>query len=96
MTKFNLIEISGDSCAGCHALLPALNAVAQSEDMQLVRIDLERDPQAAERYNVVKIPTVIIADGETEVARCSGYQPEEILQLWVQAKTQEYLKRKNN
>lgn len=92
MKKLTLIEISGDSCAGCHALLPALNAVAINRNMQLLRIDLERDPDAAERYNIVKIPTVIIADGEREIARCSGYQPEEILQLWVEAKTQEYLK----
>lgn len=94
MNKFRLIEISGDSCAGCHALIPALNAVAKEQDMEFLRIDLERDPQAAERYGIVKIPTVIIADGDREIARCAGYQPPEILELWISARTEEYLRGK--
>lgn len=92
MSRLTLIEISGDSCAGCHALLPALNSVAKSAEMEFIRIDLERDPGAAEKYGIVKIPTVILADGDREIARCTGYQPEEILGIWVESKTQEYLR----
>ena len=84
-----LIEISGDSCASCHALLPGLNAVAKENGIALERIDIETSPEAVEKYNVARVPTVILWDGDREIARCTGYQPEEILSLWIEAKFEE-------
>ena len=85
-----LIEISGDSCAGCHAVIPAVNAAARQNGLSVERIDIESHPEAVQKYGVERIPAIIIADGEKVVARCFGYQPEEILSLWVQAKLEEY------
>ncbi len=87
-----LIEISGDSCASCHALLPQLNAVALQNNLAFERIDIESRPEAIEKYSVDRIPTIILADGEKIIAKCSGYQPEEILSLWIEAKLEEYSK----
>ena len=89
-----LIEISGDSCASCHALLPGLNAVANENGIALERIDIETSPEAIEKYGVERIPTIVLADGEKIIAKCSGFQPEEILSLWVEAKLEEYSKNK--
>lgn len=85
-----LIEISGDGCAGCHALLPSLNAVAAEFGLAAERIDVESSPEAIEKFHVERIPTVVLADGDKIIAKCSGYQPEEILSLWVEAKLQAY------
>lgn len=85
-----LIEISGDGCAGCHALLPSLNAVAAEFGLAAERIDVESAPEAIEKFHVERIPTVVLADGDKIIAKCSGYQPEEILSLWVEAKLQAY------
>lgn len=85
-----LIEISGDSCAGCHTVIPAVNAAARQNGLSVERIDIESHPEAVQKYGVERIPAIIIADGEKVVARCFGYQPEEILSLWVQAKLEEY------
>ncbi len=90
-----LIEISGDSCASCHALLPQLNAVAAENNVAFERIDIETSPEAVEKYAVDRIPTIIITDGDKVIGKCSGYQPEEILSLWVEAKLEEYRQGKN-
>ena len=85
-----IIEISGDSCANCHAMLPELNAVAQANGLTFERIDLENEPSAAEKYNVVRVPTVVLEDDGVPFASCSGYQPAEILSLWVEAMLEEH------
>ncbi len=90
MKDLKLIEISGDSCAGCHALLPNVNAVAAQNNLKVERIDIETHPEVIEKYGIDRIPSVIIADGDNIIAKCSGYQPEEILSVWVEAKLEEY------
>ncbi len=90
-----LVEISGDSCAGCHALLPALNSVGKELNLPVERIDIETSPEVIEKYSVDRIPTILVMDDEKVIAKCSGYQPEEILSLWVEAMIDEYRKSKN-
>ncbi len=90
-----LVEISGDSCAGCHALLPALNAVGKELNLPVERIDIETSPEVIEKYSVDRIPAILVMDDEKVIAKCSGYQPEEILSLWVEAMIDEYRKSKN-
>ena len=92
--KFKIVEISGDSCASCHAMARQAYAVAQSMGMDFERIDIESSPEAVSKFKVERIPTVAICDGETIIAKCSGYQPEEILSLWAEAKTEEYMRGK--
>lgn len=87
-----LIEISGDSCANCHALMPQLSAIARDNNLEFERIDIETCPAAIEKYAIDRIPSVIIADGDEIIAKCSGYQPQEILELWVAAKIEDYVK----
>lgn len=88
----SLVEISSDYCASCHALLPHLNKISEENGLKFVRIDLQDNPEAAEKFAIDKVPAVLICDGEKVVAKCYGYQPEEILGLWVQAKLEEYEK----
>ena len=53
---------------------------------------LEANEQNAQRVNALgidRVPTLIVLKDGAEAARCTGYQPEEILELWLDAKTQE-------
>lgn len=90
-----LIEISGDSCASCHALLPGLRSVAAANGIGFERIDVETSHECIKKYSVERIPSIILTDGDEIIASCSGYQPEEILSLWVEAKLEDYGKGKN-
>lgn len=91
-----VVEISGNSCANCLSLLPVLNnIVGAREDCRLVHIEAdETTMDLMEHFDVQVAPTILITlDGEI-MARCKGYQPEEILELWIDAKIEE-IKEKN-
>ena len=42
-----------------------------------------------EEWEVVKVPTILLMDDGEIFARCTGFQPEEILELWMDAKIEE-------
>ncbi|MGN0806186.1 MAG: thioredoxin family protein [Candidatus Coproplasma sp.] len=81
-----LIEIGGDSCAGCLAVMPNCRRVAESFGLNFVKLDVEEDAEQVKNFNIDRIPTVILWDEGKILAQCSGYQPQEILELWVEAK----------
>ncbi|MGN0813296.1 MAG: thioredoxin family protein [Candidatus Coproplasma sp.] len=81
-----LIEIGGDSCASCLAVMPNCNAVALSFNLNFVKLDVEEDAELVKNFNVDRIPSIILWDEGKILAKCSGYQPQEILELWVEAK----------
>lgn len=81
-----LIEIGGDSCVGCLAVMPNCNAVAEKFGLKFVKLDIEEDAAQVKEFNVDRIPTIILWDEGKILARCAGFQPQEILELWVEAK----------
>lgn len=81
-----LIEISGEGCDACLAVMPNCGKVAEDNGLKFVKIDLQSCPEVVERFNITKIPSIVLAEDGKEIAKCAGYQPLEILELWVQAK----------
>ena len=86
------VEISGESCANCLTLMPILKDVCSArDDIKLVHVEADYSTTALmEEWDVTKVPTILLMDGEKIFARCSGFQPEEILEIWLDAKIAEY------
>ena len=81
-----LIEISGEGCDACLAVLPNCGQVAENFGLTFVKINIQDCPEVVEKFEISKIPSIVICEDGKEIAKCSGYQPLEILELWVQAK----------
>lgn len=81
-----LIEIGGGACAGCLAVMPDCKAVAEKYGLRFVYLDVEDDKEQVKNFNVDRVPSIILWDQSEILARCAGYQPQEILELWVEAK----------
>lgn len=81
-----LVEVSGDGCDACFAVMPNCGQVAEEFGLKFVKINIQDCPGVVEKFQISKIPSLILADDGKEIARCAGYQPLEILELWVQAK----------
>ena len=82
-----LLEVSGESCANCFTLLPVVRRLAAARGIPVVH--LEVNEQTADRVRALavdRVPTLIVFRDGKEIARCTGYQPEEILELWLDAK----------
>ena len=90
MSRFSLLEVSGESCANCLTLLPVVNRLAAVRGLEVEHLEVSEATAGRVRaLGIDRVPTLIVyRDGE-EIARCTGYQPEEILELWLDAKTEE-------
>jgi thiol-disulfide isomerase/thioredoxin len=82
-----LLLIEGNGCVSCYELAPVLNRVANAHGVRVERADAETLGEAflTER-NIMRAPTVLLMKDGVELGRFSGYQPEEILELWLVAK----------
>ncbi len=89
MAKYTLLEVSGESCANCLTLLPVVHRIAKARGIEVEHLEVnEGSAERVQALCIDRVPTLIVfRDGE-EVARCTGYQPEEILELWLDAKTE--------
>jgi thioredoxin-like negative regulator of GroEL len=83
-----VIEVSGESCANCISLMNVLNIIASNRnDFKLLHLEAEESTsELLEKFQIETIPTVLVMYNQEIIARCRGYQPEEILELWLEAK----------
>ena len=87
-----LVEVSGESCANCLTLMPILSELCQTrKNIRLVHVEADYTTlPLMEEWEVEKVPTILLMDDGEIFARCSGFQPEEILELWLDAKIAEH------
>lgn len=85
------IEFSGESCANCLSLLPVVNEICSVRNIPVKHIEVNEDSRAiVEHFEIQMVPTLILAYDGVEFARCRGYQPDEILEIWIDAKIDEF------
>lgn len=85
------VEISGESCANCLTLMPILQELCQKRgDIRLVHIEADYSTaELMEEWDVTRVPTILLMENGEIFARCAGFQPEEILEIWLDAKIEE-------
>ncbi|MCD8372458.1 MAG: thioredoxin family protein [Clostridia bacterium] len=83
-----LAEIGG-GCAGCYGAMPQARAAASNLNIPFIYIDGEADGQYTEKWQVEKLPALLLLNGGQPFARVTGFQPQEILELWIESKLQE-------
>ena len=85
------VEISGESCANCLTLMPILKDICTArKDVRLVHVEADYNTlPLMEVWEVEKVPTILLFDDGEIFARCHGFQPEEILEIWLDAKIEE-------
>ena len=85
------VEISGEDCANCLTLMPILQELCSARtDVKLVHIEADYSTmELMEELDVRRVPTILLMDDGEVFARCAGFQPEEILEIWLDAKIEE-------
>ena len=87
MAKYTILEVSGESCANCLTLLPVVSRIAGARGIPVEHLEAnEQNVQRVQALGIDRVPTLIVFRDGREIARCTGYQPEEILELWLDAK----------
>ncbi len=75
-----LLEFYADGCSPCKAQLPVLEKAAEEAcDVKFCRVNIDEEPQLAERFGVTQVPTMLILNGEQIFRTVTGFQPLELI-----------------
>lgn len=93
----SVVEVSGEGCANCITLLPIVNKLVGSRnDCNLHHLEITQDTfTLVEKFGIEAVPTILVLYDTEVFAKCRGYQPEEILEIWLDAKIDELKHKKN-
>ena len=72
-----LLDFYADWCGPCRMLSPVVEEIANERDDILVgKINVDENPQLAQQFGVVSIPTLVVLKNGAEVKRQMGAMPK--------------------
>lgn len=75
-----LLDFWADWCAPCRMLAPILEEVSAAKpDLLIGKINVEEEPELAERFQILSIPTLILFQNGRTVKRISGVHPRDVI-----------------
>jgi len=80
-----LVDFYADWCGPCKIMAPVLDAVAQARagGVLVAKLDTDRNPAVARRFQIASIPTLIVFRGGREVGRELGAIPRPRLEALI-------------
>lgn len=80
-----LIDFFATWCGPCKMLAPVVDKVASKKtDVKFVKVDIDKNVQAAEEFGVQVIPTLVLTEKGEPKARTQGFMPEAALAQFVE------------
>lgn len=72
-----LIDFYADWCNPCRMMLPLVDQIARENPEYVVaKVNIDKEPELAERFNVATIPTFIVFEDGEIINRASGVKPK--------------------
>ena len=82
-----LVDFYADWCAPCKMVAPLMDEIAHQQigKMLVVKVDTDRAPDVAMKYEIRSIPTLIAFRDGAEIERSIGFEPERVRSIVEQA-----------
>jgi thioredoxin 1 len=73
-----IVDFWAEWCGPCHAVSPVLDKIAEerSDELRLVKVNIDEEPALAQKYGIVSIPTIVLFKGGEPAAAAIGAQPK--------------------
>ncbi len=84
--KFVLVDFFATWCGPCQVLGPVLERVAEQfkENVVLWKVNVDDIPTTSQKFNVEKIPTVVLFKKGKQVDTFVGLIPENSIKAWLE------------
>ncbi len=81
-----LVDFWAEWCGPCRMIAPALEELAEElgEQVQIVKLDIDENPDAPTKYGVRGIPTMILFKNGQQAATQVGALPKSAIKQWIQ------------
>jgi thioredoxin 2 len=81
-----LVDLWAPWCGPCRMVSPALERLARemAGRIKLVKVNVDAAPLTSQRFAVQGIPTLLLLDRGTVIARQTGAAPEPALRAWIE------------
>ena len=85
--QVTLIVLFAHWCPKCNMMMPVVDEIEEGykEQLEVVRIDIEKETEIAKDYSIQIVPTFVIMKQGNEVMRMAGIIGEEILKKRIEA-----------
>jgi thioredoxin 1 len=73
-----IVDFWAEWCGPCHAVSPILDKIAdeRSDELRLVKVNIDEEPALAQKYGIVSIPTIVLFKNGEPAAAAVGAQPK--------------------
>ena len=84
--QVTLIVLFAHWCPKCNMMMPVVDEIEEvyKEQLEVVRIDIEKETEIATDYSIQIVPTFVIMKQGNEVMRMAGIIGEEILKKRIE------------
>ena len=76
-----LVDFWADWCGPCKMMAPVLDRVALAKQGKaaVYKVDVDQEPELAQRFGVMSVPTLIVSKGGSAARQFVGVQSEQTL-----------------
>ena len=80
-----LVDFWADWCGPCNMIAPTLEEIAakHSDELTVLKLDVDANPESAIQLGVLGIPTLILFKNGQVVERVTGWMPRHRLLAWL-------------